>query len=108
MNLGESLRKRVIPLAYNSKYRKNIVRMILQGRTNRQISEALTCNPKLPQVTRRWWTRLPEKEQQAWITDNELFAVEDLEEEDPEAVEEVTGFNTPVRNAKGRFVISRY
>lgn len=96
-------------MAYNSKYRKNIVRLILQGRTNKQISEALTCNPKLPQVTRRWWTRLSEQEQQAWIEDNELFAAEDLEtQSEPEAAEDAKGFNTPVRNARGKYVISRY
>lgn len=93
-------------MAYKTKFnfRPQIIKLIAEGYTNKQIWENVGCNPKYPGVIRRELNELPDDERLA------LFAK--ALGKDPEPKQEETKkdsiFRTPYKQAKGKYIPSHY
>lgn len=85
-------------------YQEQIIRMIAEGYSNREIWEKVGCNQKYPTVIRRQLNDMDVDER------DRLFAevLGKQEEKKVESAPVKKGISTPYKMAKGRPYISRY
>lgn len=92
--------------SYKTKFnfRSKIIEMIEEGKSNKEISDLIGCNPKYPCVVRKELKNMTDEEREALV--KEIMEQEDKQkhEEPPEQ----PNFRTPYTAAKGRFIRSGY
>lgn len=96
--------------SYKSKFKMQIICMIEDGYTNKQICDRLGCNQKYPVVLRKSLKVMDpgEKQQLVKRARKEVNGEDpdgwDGDEPDKQEETNTVGFNTPYKHARGRFL----
>ena len=94
-------------MRYNTRkdFKRQIIAMIAVGKTNNEIWKAVGCNQKYPGIVRKELREMSEEERRAAIRE---ATGKDPEPEPAQEEQKDSGFRTPYKHAKDRYIRSGY